>query len=87
MTQRAYIDVLLEIPAKQLATEPDPSRAILEMLRVKADQECRTAGATLRTDSTPEIVVKEGHSSFIGDVTLVASRWAIDAPDTLARTL
>lgn len=87
MTQRAYIDVLLEIPAAQLATEADPTRAIFEMLRTKAEAECHQAGATLRTDSAPEVTVKQAHSALIGDVTLVASRWAIDAPDSLARTL
>jgi hypothetical protein len=87
MTRPAYIDVLLEIPARELATAADPTRELWERMRTKADQDCRDAGATLRTDSTPEVIVKEGHSSFLGDVTLVASRWAVDVPEHVAAAL
>ena len=84
---RAYIDVMLEVPVRELAAMPDPTREMYERMRTKADAMCAEAGARLRTDSAPEVVVKQGHSALIGDVTLVASRWAVDAPEALARTL
>ena len=87
MTQRAYIDVTLEIHVADLAAQPDPTRYLWEVMRTKADDECAKAGAHLRTDSTPEVIVKQAHSALIGDVTLVASRWAVDVPDSLARAL
>jgi hypothetical protein len=87
MTQRAYIDVLLEIPAAQLARSADPTRELWDMMRTKADQDCRQSGAMLRTDSEPEVIVRQAHTALMGDVTLVASRWAVDVPDRVARTL
>lgn len=87
MSRDAYIDVLLEVPVAQLARVADPARELWEQMRTKADQDCRAAGATLRTDVAPEVIVKQGHSSFVGDVTLVASRWSVVVPESVARAL
>ena len=84
---RAFIDVLLEVPVAQLAKSPDPTRELWETMRTKADAQCAEAGARLRTDVTPEVIVKQAHSALIGDVTLVASRWAVEVPEAVARTL
>jgi hypothetical protein len=87
MSRHAFIDVLLEVPVAELNRHPDPTRALWDMMRTKADQDCREAGATLRTDSTPEVIVRQAHTALIGDITLVASRWAVDVPDRVARAL
>jgi hypothetical protein len=78
----AFIDVLVEVPAADLAREADPTRFLYDVMRHKADAECATAGATLRTDRAPEVVVREGrHPLLHVDMTLVASRWAVVVPD------
>ena len=87
MTKAAYIDVLLEIPTAQLNASADPTRELWERMRSKADQDCHDAGARLRTDREPEVIVKQAHTALIGDVTLVASRWAVDVPESVARAL
>ena len=87
MSHRAYIDVLLEVPVAELAKCDDPTRTLWEAMRTKADMDCRDQGAKLRTDTTPQVIVRQAHTALIGDVTLVASRWAVDVPDHVARAL
>lgn len=83
--QDIFIDVLLEIPVSDLHAQDDPTRYLWERMRARADEECEKAGAQLRTDRAPEVVVKEGrHPLLQVDMTLVASRWAVVAPDSVA---
>lgn len=79
----AFIDVLLEVPVRELAGLHDPTRALYERMREGADAKCAEVGARLRTDRAPEVVVREGRHPLIGDVTLVASRWAVVAPESV----
>lgn len=76
-----FVDVLLEVPVAELAGLPDPTRALWERMRDGADAKCAETGARLRTDRAPEIRVQQARHPLIGDVTLVASRWAVVAPD------
>ena len=79
-----YMDVLIEVPAGDLANLPDPTQFLWERMRARADEVCRENGARLRTDRTPEVTVQEARHPLLGvDMTLVASRWAVVAPDAL----
>jgi hypothetical protein len=78
-----FVDVLLEVPVRELAGLPDPSRELYERMRVSADRLCAEQGARLRTDRAPEVQVREGRHPLIGDMTLVASRWAAVAPESV----
>lgn len=79
-----FVDVFLEVPTVELAALADPSRELYERMRVAADRECEVAGARLRTDRAPEVRVQQAHHPLAGDVTLVASRWAVVAPEAVA---
>lgn len=79
----AFIDVLVEVPVADLRHEPDPTRHLYDLMRHRADQACADNGARLRTDRTPEVHVRQGRHPLVGDVTLVASRWAIVAPESI----
>lgn len=78
-----FVDVLLEVPTRELASLPDPASEVLLRLRDKADRFCDENGARLRTDRAPEIIVKEAQHLLLGDMTLFASRWAAVAPETV----
>lgn len=75
-----FIEVLLEVPAAQLARLEDPTRDLYEAMRVAADEKCAEAGARLRTDRHPEVLVQQARHVLIGDMTLVASRWPVVFP-------
>lgn len=80
-----FIDVLLEVPAVDLLHQEDPTRYLYERMRERADELCAENGARLRTDRSPEVHVREGRHPLLGlDMTLVASRWAVVAPDRVA---
>lgn len=76
-----FIDVLLEVPVRELAKLHDPTQALYERMREGADAKCAEVGARLRTDRSPEVRVQEARHPLLGDMTLVASRWAVVAPD------
>ncbi len=76
-----FVDVLLEVPVRELAGLYDPTRALYERMRISADRLCAEKGARLRTDRAPEVHVREGRHPLMGDMTLVASRWAVVAPE------
>lgn len=79
-----FIDVMLEVPAADLAALDDPTRFLWERMRGQADKVCQENGARLRTDRAPEVRVQEGRHPLLGvDMTLVASRWAVVAPDSV----
>jgi len=80
------IDVLLEVPVKELARLHDPASAVMERMRDKADRMCDEAGARLRTDRAPEVTVSQAIHPLLGDMTLFASRWAVVAPEDLEPT-
>lgn len=79
-----FVDVTLEVPVADLALQPDPTRYLYERMRDSADRLCEQSGATLRTDRAPEVHVREGRHPLLGvDMTLVASRWAVVAPENV----
>lgn len=79
-----FIDVLLEVPVRELHRLQDPTRELYERMRHAADAKCDAAGARLRTDRAPEVRIQEGRHPLTGeDITLFASRWAVVAPDSL----
>lgn len=79
-----FVDVLLEVPVADLAHEADPTRYLYERMRDSADRLCAEQGAELRTDRVPEVHVREGRHPLLGvDMTLVASRWAVVAPESV----
>lgn len=77
----AFVDVLLEVPVRELARLDDPTAALYERMREGADAKCAEVGAKLRTDRHPEVRVQEARHPLLGDMTLVASRWAVLAPE------
>lgn len=79
----AFVDVMLEVPVRELAALPDPTRALYERMREGADARCAEVGGRLRTDRAPEVRVQEADHPLIGGVTLVASRWAVVVPDSV----
>lgn len=79
-----FVDVLLEVPARDLAALDDPSRFLYERMRTRADELCAESGARLRTDRAPAFRVVEARHPLLGvDMTLVATRWAVVAPDSV----
>jgi hypothetical protein len=89
MTVRdAFVDVLLEIPTADLGSQQDPTKYLFDRMRTKADETCDEQAARLRTDRTPEVVVRQGRHPLLGvDMTLVASRWAVVVPERVAAAL
>lgn len=86
--QDIYIDVLLEVPIADLQHQADPTAYLYERMRSRADEMCAENGASLRTDRAPEVVVREGRHPLLHlDMVLVASRWAVVAPEKVAATL
>ena len=80
----SFVDVFLEVPVADLQHEMDPTAYLYERMRERADQLCAENGARLRTDRAPEVRVQQGRHPLLGlDVTLVASRWAVVAPDSV----
>lgn len=80
-----FVDVLVEIPTRDLAQEADPTRYLYDLMRSRADELCAEGGARLRTDRAPEVHIREGRHPLLGiDMTLVASRWAVVAPERVA---
>lgn len=77
-----YVDVLLEVPTAELKDVADPSHALYERMRKRADELCDENGARLRTDRAPEVHIRQGRHPLLGiDMLLVASRWAVVAPE------
>lgn len=77
-----YVDVTLELDEGTVLQQPDPTAYIVETMRDAADRLCADNGAQLRTDRDPEFVVDRGQHRLLGiPVLLVASRWAVTAPD------
>jgi hypothetical protein len=79
----AFIDVMLEVPVSELARLHDPTAALYERMREGADAKCAEVGARLRTDRAPEVRVQQADHPLLGGMTLVASRWAVVAPDSV----
>lgn len=80
-----FIDVLLEVPTRDLGQQDDPTTYLYERMRHRADEICAEHGAQLRTDRQPEVHVREGRHPLLDiDMTLVASRWAVVAPERVA---
>lgn len=79
----AFIDVLVEVPASDLRQVADPTRHLWDLMRHRADEACAEQGARLRTDRAPEVHIRQGRHPLGVDMTLVASRWAIVAPESV----
>lgn len=79
----AFIDVLLEVPLREIARLDDPTGVLYHAMRESADAKCAEVGARLRTDRAPEVRIQEAKGPLIGDVTLVASRWAVVVPESV----
>lgn len=75
-----FVDVTVEIPLDRLVQEADPSEFVIVSMRDAADRLCDSAGGRVRTDYTPEIIVKRAVTPLGIDVLLCASRWAAVAP-------
>lgn len=59
------------------------SAEIVEMHRVKAEQEVRAVGGRLRTDSAPEFYIRRGsHVIEGGDWLITSSRWKCEVPNS-----
>lgn len=79
MTAR-FVDVRCEFDTFGLAQLADPAQEVMEIVREEAQRLCDTRGAVLRTDRAPEVIIRRAiHAASGRDVTLVSSRWAVDA--------
>lgn len=76
-----FVEVLLEVPVAELRGLQDPTLELYERMRIAADAKCAEVGGWLRTDRSPEVMVQEARHPLIGDLTLVASRWAVVVPE------
>lgn len=80
-----FVDVTLEVPVSELSRVADPTKYLYDRMRLRADELCSEHGARLRTDRAPDVIVKQGRHPLLGiDMTLVASRWAVVAPESVA---
>ena len=80
----SFVDVTLEVPARTLMLERDPTRFVFESMRDKAEQLCERNYGRLRTDRAPEIIVHNAIDSTGVDMVLCASRWPVVIPDAVA---
>ncbi len=81
----SFVDVTLEVPARTLMLERDPTRFVFESMRDKAEQLCERNYGRLRTDRAPEIIVENAVDASTGaDMVLCASRWPVVIPDAVA---
>lgn len=79
-----FLDVRLELDTQALSEMDEQTRSqfVLETSRGEADRLCERRGARLRTDRAPEVLVQQGEHRLTGQrCVLVASRWAVVAPD------
>lgn len=84
MRNDVFIDVHSEFDTLSLAKLADPGREVMEMVRGIAERLCEGRGATVRTDRAPEVIIRRAVKPETGaDVTLVSSRWAVVAPESL----
>lgn len=80
----SFVDVTLEVPARALMLERDPSRYVFESMRERADELCARNLGRLRTDRAPEIIVSNAVALDGTDMVLCASRWPVVIPDAVA---
>lgn len=74
----SFVEVLLEVPTRELAGLHDPTQELYERMRVAAQAKCAEVGARIDAGLGPvEILVQEARHALLGDMTLVASRWAV----------
>lgn len=86
----AKIDVEVPIPEGELLDGINSTDAknrlatdIVEKHRVKAEQEVRAVGGSLRTDRAPEFYIRRGSDiEHGGDYILSASRWEAWVPNS-----
>lgn len=81
----SFVDVTLEVPARDLMLERNPTRYVFERMRERADELCAANFGRLRTDRAPEIIVSNAVDPLTGsDMVLCASRWPVVIPDAVA---
>jgi hypothetical protein len=80
MARDQFVDILLEVPAYELADLQDPSQELYEVMRVAAQKKCAEIGARIDAGLGPvEVLVQHAQHPLLGDYALVASRWAVVA--------
>lgn len=73
-----FVEVLLEVPASELVGLHDPTQELYEAMRLAADEKCAAVGARIDAGLGPvEVLVQQARHPLLGDMTLVASRWAV----------
>lgn len=78
MVREKFVEVLLEIPTRELARLDDPTQEIYERMRLAAVEKTAEAGGRVDAGLGPvEVLVQEARHALLGDFTLVASRWAV----------
>lgn len=83
--QDSFVEVTLEVPARTLMLQRDPSAYVFETMRDRADELCQANFGRLRTDRAPEIIVSNAVDRSTGaDMVLCASRWPVVIPDAVA---
>lgn len=77
-----FVDVQIEYDADALSRQDDPDRFVIDAARVEAEIMCERSKARLRTDRPPEIIVQRAQRKDTkAQVVLVATRWAVVAPE------
>lgn len=73
-----YVDVYLEVPTNWLARLDDPTWAIYEAMRDKANEKCAEVGRRVDAGLGPvETRLVDAQAADRTDMTLVASRWRV----------
>lgn len=81
----SFVDVTLEVPARVLMLERDPTRFVFEKMRVRAEALCDANFGRLRTDARPEFLIQNAVDPLTGsDMVLCASRWPVVIPNAVA---
>ena len=74
-----YLDVHLELDPAELYAQADPTRAVAELSRRKAESEASLRNAVLRHPEPIDVYSRPGVERLTGKrVVLVATRWIAD---------
>lgn len=85
MTRIQKLDVTIEADVRELEAlgKDDAVRALIEKLRMKADEAAESVRGRLRTDMQPELTFSKGTNVFTGqECLLVGSRWSVEVPES-----
>lgn len=77
------LDLTLDLPTAEVERMGEHSgKEILNRLRYEADRRAAEVGGHVIETRLPEIIVRQGQSPILGDMTLIGTRWWLEVPDS-----